>query len=47
VTVYLTGSGREFIARVFPRHAEVVAKAFEFLRDEEKDILSNILRKFK
>ena len=47
VTVYLTESGRELIARVFPRHAEIVAKAFEFLSDEEKDILSNILRKFK
>jgi len=47
VTVYLTESGRELIAKVFPRHAEVVAKAFEFLSDEEKDILSNILRKFK
>jgi len=47
VTVYLTESGRELIARVFPRHAEIVAKAFEFLSDEEKDILSNVLRKFK
>ena len=47
VTVYLTESGRELIARVFPRHAEIVAKAFEFLSDEEKDILSNLLRKLK
>ncbi|WP_319549817.1 MarR family transcriptional regulator [Desulfogranum marinum] len=47
VTVYLTESGTEIIARVFPRHAEIVAKAFEFLSDEEKDILSNVLRKFK
>lgn len=47
VTVHLTKSGRELIAKVFPRHAEVVAKAFEFLSDEDKDILSNILRKFK
>lgn len=47
VTVYLTESGTELIARVFPRHAEIVAKAFEFLSDEEKDILSNVLRKFK
>lgn len=47
VTVYLTESGRELIARVFPRHAEVVAKEFEFLSDKEKDILSNLLRKFK
>lgn len=47
VTVYLTESGRELIARVFPRHGEVVARAFAFLSDEEKDILSNMLRKFK
>jgi MarR family 2-MHQ and catechol resistance regulon transcriptional repressor len=47
VTVYLTESGTEIIARVFPRHAEIVAKAFEFLSDEEKNILSNVLRKFK
>ena len=47
VTVHLTISGRELIARVFPRHAEVVAKEFAFLSDEEKDTFSNILRKFK
>ena len=47
VTVYLTESGRELIAKVFPRHAEAVAKVLNFLNDEEKDILSNILRKFK
>ncbi len=47
VTVYLTESGRELIARVFPRHAEIVAKEFAFLSDEEKENLSNILRKFR
>jgi MarR family 2-MHQ and catechol resistance regulon transcriptional repressor len=47
VTVYLTEAGRKLIARVFPRHAEVVAKEFAFLSDGEKDALSNILRKFK
>jgi len=47
VTVHLTKAGRELIARVFPRHAEVVAKEFVFLSDGEKDALSNLLRKFK
>ena len=47
VTVHLTKSGRELIAGVFPRHAEVVAKEFAFLSDEEKDTFSHILRKFK
>ncbi len=47
VTVYLTKSGKELIARVFPRHAVAVAKALEVLSDEEKDTLSDILRKFK
>ena len=47
VTVYLTEAGRKLIARVFPRHAEVVAKELAFLSDGEKDALSNILRKFK
>ncbi len=47
VTVYLTESGEELIARVFPRHAKVVAKELDFLSGKEKDILMNILRKFK
>jgi MarR family 2-MHQ and catechol resistance regulon transcriptional repressor len=47
VSVHLTESGEELIARVFPRHAKVVARELEFLSDEEKDILTNILRKFK
>lgn len=47
VTVYLTESGRELIAEVFPRHAEVVAREFAFLSDEEKTTFSTILRKFQ
>jgi len=35
------------IVRVFPRHAKVVARELDFLSKEEKDILTNILRKFK
>ena len=47
VTVHLTESGRELIARVFPRHAEVVARELAFLGDAEKSTLASILRKFK
>ena len=47
VSAHLTKSGRVLIARVFPRHAEVVAKEFSFLSDKEKDTFSEILRKFK
>ena len=47
VTVHLTESGEELIARVFPRHAKVVAKELEFLSREEKNIMMKILEKFK
>ena len=47
VSAHLTKSGRALIAKVFPRHAEVVAKEFSFLSDDEKDTFSDILRKFK
>ena len=47
VTVHLTELGTEVIARAFPRHAEVVEREFEFLSDEEKSTLSEILKKFK
>jgi len=47
VTVHLTKSGRELIAKVFPRHAKVVTRELAFLSDKEKDTLENLLRKFK
>ncbi len=47
VTVHLTKRGSELIAKVFPRHAEVVAKELEFLSEEEKDTLEKLLRKFR
>lgn len=47
VTVHLTDSGRKLIARVFPRHAEVVTRELGFLGDDEKDALASILRKFR
>ena len=46
VTVFMTESGENLIARVFPRHAKVVARELDILSGEEKDILINILRKF-
>ena len=47
VTVYLTAAGEELIARVFPRHAEVVAREFQFLSNEEKTALTKLLKRFK
>jgi MarR family 2-MHQ and catechol resistance regulon transcriptional repressor len=47
VTVNLTEAGRELIARVFPRHAEIVAREFNFLTVEDKTVLAKILKKFK
>jgi MarR family 2-MHQ and catechol resistance regulon transcriptional repressor len=47
VTVSLTEAGRELIARVFPRHAQVVTGEFEFLSDDDKATLGKILKKFK
>ena len=45
VTVTLTAEGEELIARVFPRHAEIVAREFEVLSDEEKVQLGVLLKK--
>ena len=45
VTVTLTAEGVELIARVFPRHAEIVAREFEVLSDEEKIQLGALLKK--
>ena len=47
VTVHLTYSGRELIARVFSRHAKIAEREFEFLSAEEQNTLSGILKKFK
>lgn len=46
VTVHLTESGDELITRVFPRHAEVVAREFEFLSNAEKAELTKLLKRF-
>lgn len=46
VTVHLTEAGEELIMRVFPRHAEVAEKEFEFLSNEEINALNKILKRF-
>jgi MarR family 2-MHQ and catechol resistance regulon transcriptional repressor len=46
VTVHLTDNGKQLIARVFPRHAEIVAREFDFLSDHEEIELAKILKKF-
>lgn len=47
VTVSLTESGNKLIAKVFPRHAQVVTRALAFLSDQEKEALEKLLRKFR
>ncbi|MEE4241717.1 MAG: MarR family transcriptional regulator [Desulfopila sp.] len=47
VTVHLTESGKELIAKVFPRHAQVVAKELEFLSEDDKESLGKLLKKFR
>lgn len=46
VTVNLTESGDELIARVFPHHARIVTRELGFLSDAEKITLSKLLKKF-
>lgn len=45
VNVILTNSGKEMIARVFPRHAEIVEQNFGILSDNEKEQLIGLLKK--
>jgi MarR family 2-MHQ and catechol resistance regulon transcriptional repressor len=45
VTVTLTTEGDELIARVFPRHTEIVEREFEILSDEEQEQLGALLKK--
>ncbi|MDX2479660.1 MAG: MarR family transcriptional regulator [Desulfuromusa sp.] len=45
VTVTLTAEGQTLIARVFPRHAEIVTRKFEVLSDEEQVQLGVLLKK--
>lgn len=46
VEVFLTEAGAELIARVFPRHAEIVARELSILTAEEQIQLAFLLRKF-
>lgn len=45
VTVSLTDAGNELIARVFPRHAQIVACEFNVLSEQEQQELSRLLKK--
>jgi len=45
VTVVLTPAGESLIAKVFPRHAEIVAKEFSVLSSEDQELLGTLLRK--
>ncbi len=47
ITVHLTEEGNALIARVFPRHAEVVAQELQFLSDVDQTELADILKRFK
>lgn len=47
VTVHLIDSGEALIAKVFPRHAEIVAKELDFLNIKEKSMLTELLKRFQ
>jgi len=45
ITVQLTTSGEQLIAKVFPRHAQIIEQAFSVLSPEEHQQLELLLRK--
>ena len=45
VTVCLTDNGQELIAKVFPRHAEIVTREISILSEKEQLELSRLLKK--
>jgi len=45
VEVLLTLAGTELIARVFPRHAEIIVREFSVLTAKEQQALADLLRK--
>jgi MarR family 2-MHQ and catechol resistance regulon transcriptional repressor len=45
VTVHLTDTGRELIARVFPEHAAAITREMSVLTPEEQDELGRLCRK--
>ena len=45
VNVHLTPVGEELIAKVFPRHAEIVEREFAVLSGEEQSQLGGLLKK--
>lgn len=44
-TIELTPRGRSVIERLFPRHAEIVARRFSTLTAKEQQVLSRLLKK--
>lgn len=47
VTVHLTDLGKALIAKVFPRHAKVVAEELHFLSEKKKEELTSLLKLFR
>ena len=47
VSVHLTDSGETLIAKVFPRHAKVVSEELGFLSVKEKNLLTELLKRFQ
>ena len=45
ISVQLTESGEQLIARIFPRHAEIIAREFSVLSPEEHLQLGRLLKK--
>ena len=45
ITVQLTKSGEQLIAKVFPHHAQIIEQAFSVLSSEEHQQLEFLLRK--
>jgi len=45
IDVRLTETGDSLVARVFPRHAEIVAAEFSVLTEKEQRLLADLLRR--
>lgn len=47
ITVHLIASGQKLIAKVFPRHAQVVSEELGFLSVKEQTQLTDLLKRFQ
>ena len=45
IIVHLTDSGRDLITEIFPEHVEAIQSQFAVLTTQEKQVLSELLRK--